>query len=246
MYAFLKKVLKSFLPQGLLYRWDEPLRWPVYLFYKGDAYHCPICNAHLKKFINHEQEGYRLCPKCGSLDRHRKLWDYLQTAKPLKGTCLDFSPSPFIKRRLERRKDIQYFTTDYVGAFVADFKYDINQIDCADESYDTIVCYHVLEHITTDLLAMSELYRILRKGGKAIIQTPFAERLHEDPSINTEELRLRHYGQDDHVRIYDVETLKERLTLVGFVVEHLEFRNPLDNRNGYKSVENILIAQKTY
>lgn len=214
------------------------------MFYWGTRYHCNICNAHLKAFIDQEREGYRLCPKCGSLDRHRRLWSYLEAEKPLKGMCLDFSPSPFIKRRLERQKGIQYLTTDYVGAFVADFKYDINQIDCADESYDTIICYHVLEHISSDILAMSELYRVLRKGGLAMIQTPFAEVLLEDFTINTPAQRLEFYGQEDHVRIYSVAVLKSRLESVGFEVEHREFQNPKDNPNGYKSIESILLARK--
>lgn len=237
-------MIRLVLPNKLLYAWEEPLRWPVYLYYYGNAYHCNICKAHLRQFIDHDHEGYRLCPKCGSLDRHRRLWDYLETEKPLKGICLDFSPSPFIKRRLERRSDIQYLTTDYVGAFVADFKYDINQMDCADESYDTIICYHVLEHITTDLKAMSELYRVLRKGGRAIVQTPFGETLSEDAAIDTPALRLKHYGQEDHVRVYSVAVLRSRLASVGFEVEHQEYCNPKDNPLGYKSVESILIARK--
>ncbi|MBC6368675.1 class I SAM-dependent methyltransferase [Algoriphagus sp. AK58] len=42
----------------------------------------------------------------------------------------------------------------------------------ADESFDTIVSFQVIEHIKNDRLFLQEIYRMLRPGGKAIISTP--------------------------------------------------------------------------
>ena len=44
--------------------------------------------------------------------------------------------------------------------------------DFADESFDTIVSFQVIEHIQDDRLFLEEIYRMLRPGGKAIISTP--------------------------------------------------------------------------
>ncbi|XOV93217.1 MAG: class I SAM-dependent methyltransferase [Bacteroidota bacterium] len=41
-----------------------------------------------------------------------------------------------------------------------------------DESFDTIVSFQVIEHIKNDHLFLEEIYRMLKKGGKAIISTP--------------------------------------------------------------------------
>ncbi len=41
-----------------------------------------------------------------------------------------------------------------------------------DESFDTIVSFQVIEHISDDHLFLKEIYRMLRPGGKAIISTP--------------------------------------------------------------------------
>lgn len=86
------------------------------------------------------------------------------------------------------------------------------------------MCNHVLEHILDDTKAMSELYRVLKKGGYAVLQTPYSPRLgisFEDTNINTAEERKIYYGQSDHVRIYGLDIF-ERIKSVGFIVEIVE------------------------
>ncbi len=41
-----------------------------------------------------------------------------------------------------------------------------------DQSFDTIVSFQVIEHIKNDHLFLKEIYRLLKKGGKAVISTP--------------------------------------------------------------------------
>lgn len=41
-----------------------------------------------------------------------------------------------------------------------------------DNSFDTIVSFQVIEHLTNDALFLKEIYRVLRPGGHAIISTP--------------------------------------------------------------------------
>lgn len=42
----------------------------------------------------------------------------------------------------------------------------------ADNSFDTVVSFQVIEHINKDRLFLEEIYRVLKPGGKAIISTP--------------------------------------------------------------------------
>ncbi|MEL6925095.1 MAG: SAM-dependent methyltransferase, partial [Bacteroidota bacterium] len=78
-----------------------------------------------------------------------------------------------------------------------------------------------------------------------IIQTPFKSgKIYENPNIITEEERLKHFGQEDHVRIYSKEGLKERLEAVGFKVSITEFSESEDNIHGFKEKEVVLIARK--
>ena len=109
-----------------------------------------------------------------------------------------------------------------------------------------IICYHILEHIEEDITAMQELFRVLKPDGKVYLQTPFKDgMIYEDATITTKLQRLEAFGQDDHVRIYSVEGLKERLKQVGFKVSVNTFE-PLqeDEYLGYRTPETVLIASK--
>jgi len=50
-----------------------------------------------------------------------------------------------------------------------------------DDSYDTVLCSEVLEHVSDPDRALSEIARVLRGNGHAIISVPFLARLHEEP-----------------------------------------------------------------
>ena len=70
-------------------------------------------------------------------------------------------------------------------------------------SFDVLFCSHVLEHVRDDRKAMSEMFRVLKPGGWAVIQVPIAtHRTIEDPSITDPRERERLYCQSDHVRLY--------------------------------------------
>jgi ubiquinone/menaquinone biosynthesis C-methylase UbiE len=97
---------------------------------------------------------------------------------------------------------------------------DITDIPFAENTFDVILCSHVLEHIPDDRKAMSELYRILKSGGWTLILVPFdAERAEtfEDSEIVDPKERTRLFGQFDHVRVYGHD-FKDRLESVGFTV----------------------------
>jgi len=44
--------------------------------------------------------------------------------------------------------------------------------EIADNFYDVVVSFQVIEHIKDDALFLSEIYRVLKPGGKAFITTP--------------------------------------------------------------------------
>ena len=113
------------------------------------------------------------------------------------------------------------------------------------ESFDLIICYHILEHIDNDIKAMNELWRILTKGGYCIIQTPFKEgEIYENNAITSPKEREKHFGQSDHVRVYSINGLTKRLENVGFQVEIRNFREKYENINGLNETETVLICQK--
>ena len=95
--------------------------------------------------------------------------------------------------------------------------------------FEVIICCHVLEHIIDDVAAMGELWRVLKPGRLAFLQSLLdyhREVRIEDPNCRIQEARARVFGQSDHVRIYGRE-YKNRLEEAGFTVMVEEYAKTL-------------------
>ncbi len=57
-----------------------------------------------------------------------------------------------------------------------------NMVSIDDDSFDTVYSSQVLEHITKPSKALSEMQRVLKPGGYAIISVPHLNGLHEEPN----------------------------------------------------------------
>jgi len=245
MYHFLKKIVSAIVSKKILLEYETKLRSLIYPFYKGTHHYCNICEKGLSKFLSVHENSDLLCPNCGSLSRTRRLYELIGNLHlPNPAKVLDFSPSRGFYRKLKANPEIEYITTDLSGDFIADQSYDITNINCPSDTFDLIICYHILEHVTDDFTAMSELYRVLKSNGILFIQTPFKCReINEDFSITTPQDRLKHFGQEDHVRIYSVASLKERLEKTGFKVEIYSEWQPNDYL-GLSPNETVFVVRK--
>jgi ubiquinone/menaquinone biosynthesis C-methylase UbiE len=118
--------------------------------------------------------------------------------------------------------NLEYITAD-IESPLALMKMDITDIPFEDNSFDVILCNHLLEHVEDDRKAMREMYRVLRKNGWAIMQPHIeikrASTL-EDPSVTSPEERERLFNQRDHIRVYGLD-YANRLEEAGFMV-HVE------------------------
>jgi ubiquinone/menaquinone biosynthesis C-methylase UbiE len=102
---------------------------------------------------------------------------------------------------------------------------DIVRLSFQDQSFDMIVCIHVLEHIEEDRKAMKELFRVLKGEGCAVLDVPIdyhREQTYEDPSIRSPEDRAKAFYQSDHVRVYGRDFC-DRLREAGFSVKEDPF-----------------------
>lgn len=193
--------------------------------YSGWRYACPCCNGRFRKLKPAGQDKKRenaQCPKCGSMERHRLLILYLRNKTRFfqdKLKVLDIAPMDFFQKLCKSSQNLDYTSADMESP-LAMMHFDISEIPLPDNSFDCIICYHVLEHVPDDTKAMKELYRVLKPGGWAILQVPIdqsREKTFEDPSVTSPEERLKLFGQKDHVRIYGVD-YKNRLENAGFKV----------------------------
>lgn len=192
---------------------------------------CPICEKTvgewrpLRRQVGADEwrdERRCICPGCKSLERMRAIWLFFAHKGLLTDTTRMFhvAPSPGLFKRLRAMLGKRYVTLDLDRAGV-DIKASLTDTGLPDNDFDLIYCSNVLEHIPDDRKAMSELFRVLRPGGLAIVQVPLGrEPTQEDPSIDTPELRAKHYGQADHLRRYGPD-VADRLAEAGFEVERV-------------------------
>ncbi|WP_291113554.1 class I SAM-dependent methyltransferase [Flavobacterium sp. UBA6135] len=226
MYNIIKKNVYKLIPKRVLIQNEQLIRKMISFFYKGNTNLCTICNSKLKHFIEQKEKG-KLCPNCGSLPRNRRLWTLLNNEYLQKDMLIiDFSPSRCLYRKLKKIKTINYIASDLSDDFIAEYNYDITNINAKENQFDLIICYHILEHVIEDSKAIKELRRVLKQDGKILIQTPFKEgNIYENFAITKPEERLKHFGQEDHVRIYSIEGLKSRLEQESLKVEIRDYKN---------------------
>jgi SAM-dependent methyltransferase len=243
MYNSLKNSLTQFIPKKFLFRIEPILRKCYAGFKRGNNHKCTICNFKASNWVNLPNQNL-LCSNCGSLSRDRRLWQLLKEhyIKP-NIHVLDFSPSRTLFRKWKKEKNLNHIASDLSGNFMADVTYDITKIPEKENTFDLILCYHILEHVIEDTEAMKELYRVLKPNGTVLIQTPFKEdEIYEDYTITSETNRLLHFGQEDHVRIYSVDGLKKRLESEGFSVSVKQFEE--NEYLGFSDKEIILFTTK--
>jgi DNA-directed RNA polymerase subunit RPC12/RpoP len=219
------RMIKQFLRSKFTQAYDRIRNAFIYLESSrlfGFSYRCPICGGHFRKFLptGTAQRPNAVCPRCGSHERHRLLWLYLKQKTDLptsRKRLLHFAPEVCLQRRFAAMRNVEYISAD-LSVPNAAVRMDITAIVFPDNTFDCILCSHVLEHIPDDRRAMAELYRVLKPGGWAILQVPMHEgKTYENPAIVTPDGRLRHFGQEDHVRKYGAD-YGDRLRDAGFTV----------------------------
>lgn len=194
------------------------------LFYLGNKVECPISGKTYRKFLPYGRVSRpnALCPDSLSLERHRLMWLYLKErtnffSDPLK--VLHIAPEHCFLDKFEKMQNLDYISAD-IESPLAKIKMDVHEIPFPPNTFDVVFCNHVMEHVENDIQALKEIYRVMKPGGWAIIQSPIdpdRETTFEDPSIASPEERERVHGQSDHVRTYGKD-YAERLKKGGFNV----------------------------
>jgi SAM-dependent methyltransferase len=244
-----KKTVKKLTPDVLLKGYRHYKKHLEIKLYAGNKVVCPICKSEFKHFapFGLVKRGNARCLNCHSLERHRLLWKYISEKTNLfenhvKPRILHFAPEKIFYDIFSQHQNIEYIPCDlfpklfrYKGKTKIE-KVDITNIPFEEHSFDVILCNHVLEHIPDDRLAMTELYRVMKKGGWGIFQVPIdynREVTYEDFSIVTRKEREKAFGLDDHVRCYGKD-YKDRLKSVGFNVTEDGYINSFSSDDQYK------------
>ena len=224
MFHFLLRTI----PRPILIRLSLLFSRVAPLLYYGKRYEDPISGKTYRKFLPYGYSGKAkrknvLCPGSLSLERHRLLWLYLKErtdffTAPHK--LLHIAPEQCFYKIFRGQKNLDYTTGDY-NSPIADVKFDLHNAPFKNDSFDVILCNHVLEHVEDADQCMRELYRIMKPGGWGIFQVPLDTTrafTYEDKSITSPEEREKHFWQKDHVRLFGLD-YKDKLAAAGFDVK---------------------------
>ncbi len=204
---------------------------------------CPICGYRgMFSPVKHKPEIW--CPSCDSRPRHRllKLWMDREMRLAAGASVLHFAAEPWVRGEMAAR-GAEYRTADLNGKF--ELRLDITAIDLPTASVDMVIANHVLEHVD-DRAALSELHRILRPGGQAVLTVPLIEGFdatYENPAHATPEARRLHYGDADHLRWYGRD-FRDRLAAPGFSVAEFTALEPDAARYALHRGEKVFIGRK--
>lgn len=161
-------------------------------------FECPICGYRgpfLDKVTHNGIRKHARCPNCSALERHRLQFLVLQEILRAQRTAhlkmLHVAPEAFFREFFSQRFG-QYETAD-LKMKGADHIVDLQCLPFNDHTYDFVFASHVLEHIPDDHKAISEIRRILKPNGMAILPVP----IYSGKTVEFSELDPSEFG---HVR----------------------------------------------
>lgn len=251
------KYLLNNLPRPLLIRLSYIFKTFAPILYRGNNVECPVCEKKFSKFLSYGSNvAHRenvLCPYDLTLERHRLMYLYLKqesnffTAENL--SVLHMAPEQCFIDSFKKQKNLNYLTAD-IESPIADLHFDLHEIPLEDNRFDVVFCNHVMEHVENPLQCMKELYRVMKKGGWALMQVPqdFNRDLtYEDANIKSPKEREKHFWQKDHLRLFGKD-YPQWLEKAGFTVDEFDLKKHFDknkiNRFRLLQGEILYIAKK--
>lgn len=179
---------------------------------------CNICGN--QQFLDFNHRSAVMCAGCGSMERTRLLWLYLDRLGLGKGSrVLHIAPEKGIYDKISGIVSAGGYETRDFNPELYKFAKGIQHIDlCRLESlpsdhYDLILHSHVLEHVTCNIAyTLFHLHRALKETGHHVFVVPFRPGKYDEcfQDIGAAE-RERRFGQDDHVRSFGMQDVADHL-----------------------------------
>ena len=205
------------------------------LFLRGNKFEDPINGKTYRKLLPYGRLKPRenaIAPDSLSLERHRLMWLFLKNKTNFFTDNLKFlhiAPEYCFIKIFKAMKNLDYLTADLISPW-ADVKMDVHDIPFEENTFDVVICNHVLEHVDDADKVMKEFYRVMKSGGWGIFQVPIDYNNSvtiEDRNVTDPRERERLYWQSDHLRLFGRD-YGDKLTAAGFKVTESNFINEID------------------
>lgn len=185
---------------------------------------CPVCDYYgpfrdlpmpTGSTAKHER-----CPRCRSWTRHRLqqlvLNEVFQNYDLSTKKILHFAPERYFRASFQKLFK-EYISADLMMEGV-DVQCDMTKLPFEDGEFDFVCACHVLEHIQDDYKALSEIKRVLKPNGIAILPVPIlGKKTIEYPAANPHEWdHVRCPGEDYYDRYLQFFSVVKQYTSTDF------------------------------
>lgn len=136
---------------------------------------CNVCGWRGRAFEGVEHSESALCPVCGAIARDRFLYWCWTRRTPYDPAAVVLETSPRLGEAYRSRmaERVRYTASDYDGSLHrTGLQLDLQDIALPDACVDVVLTPHVLEHVPDTSRALAELFRVLRPGGRVLLQVP--------------------------------------------------------------------------
>lgn len=180
---------------------------------------CNLCGS--KSFSDVKNRPLARCRSCGSYERTRLLWLYIEKilSQKINPRILHIAPELGVYNRISAVIEPDNYT-------IADFQpanypfapncvpIDLTNLkDWPDRHFDIIIHSHVMEHIACNIAyTLFHLHRMLDENGKHICIIPFsAGGWDESFQLLPSKERTIRFGQSDHIRRFGTDDIYKHL-----------------------------------
>ncbi|HEX5003123.1 MAG TPA: class I SAM-dependent methyltransferase [Bacteroidia bacterium] len=129
------------------------------------------------------------------------------------------------------------------GTKTADIVYDGKTIPFEANTFDTVFCTEVMEHVPEPVRFISEIHRVLKPGGKLIMTTPFMVPLHEEPFdfFRYTKYGIKHLLESAGMRDVLITSFGEYFgVIIAFAIQlHLKAWRILSNKTGMRFLYSV-------
>ncbi len=179
---------------------------------------CNLCGC--KEFGTQGTRNNVRCIQCGSLERTRLLWLYLESMGIRReAKVLHLAPEIGIYQKLRLAIAPENYIVADFNPLGYSFAENVRQINLCDlemwpsREFDLIIHSHVLEHVPCNIAySLFHIHRMLKNTGQHICIIPFATGGWDECfDLISDDERVRRFGQADHVRKFGRNNIHDYL-----------------------------------
>ena len=196
----------------------------------------------------------------GSIEDHRKKsiddtlrrWKLVQKITPKRGKILEIGSghgffvelahnNNFKITGIEISKEKRNMSKKVTDAEILDIDINFQELDIKD--FDTIVMFHVLEHITNPFPFLKKIRNMLKPQGKIVVEVPNCN----DFQLDLNDAYRNFYWQRAHLHYFTPKILKKALNKTGFKTEIIGVqRYSIENMFSWKLTNKPQLNEPTY